>query len=99
MSRGRKGHYRELFENIRKMGYLKVRVDGDVKDLTYGMQADRFKVHDIEIVIDRIRLDGAKGTDLRLRQSIQTALKHGKEALMVLHAETGEIRPFSRKLM
>lgn len=97
--RGRKGHYRELFENIRKMGYLKVRVDGDVKDLTYGMQADRFKVHDIEIVIDRIRLDGTKGTDLRLRQSIQTALKHGKEALMVLHAETGEIRPFSRKLM
>ena len=97
--RGRKGHYRELFENIRKMGYLKVRVDGDVKDLTYGMQADRFKVHDIEIVIDRIRLDGAKGTDLRLRQSIQTALKHGKEALMVLHAETGEIKPFSRKLM
>jgi excinuclease ABC subunit A len=97
--RGRKGHYRELFENIRKMGYLKVRVDGDVKDLTYGMQADRFKVHDIEIVIDRIRLDGAKGTDLRLRQSIQTALKHGKEALMVLHAETGKIRPFSRKLM
>jgi excinuclease ABC subunit A len=97
--RGRKGHYRELFENIRKMGYLKVRVDGDVKDLTYGMQADRFKVHDIEIVIDRIRLDGAKGTDLRLRQSIQTALKHGREAMMVLHAETGEIKPFSRKLM
>jgi excinuclease ABC subunit A len=97
--RGRKGHYRELFENIRKMGYLKVRIDGDVKDLTFGMQTDRFKVHDIEIVIDRIRLDGTKGTDLRLRQSIQTALKHGKEAMMVLHAETGEIRPFSRKLM
>jgi excinuclease ABC subunit A len=97
--RGRKGHYRELFENIRKMGYLKVRIDGEVRDLTYGMQADRFKVHDIEIVIDRIRLDGSKGTDLRLRQSIQTALKHGREALMVLHAETGEIRPFSRKLM
>jgi len=97
--RGRKGHYRELFENIRKMGYLKVRIDGEVRDLTFGMQADRFKVHDIEIVIDRIRLDGAIGTELRLRQSIQTALKHGREALMVLHAETGEIRPFSRKLM
>ncbi|MCK9400860.1 MAG: excinuclease ABC subunit UvrA [Bacteroidales bacterium] len=97
--RGRKGHYRELFENIRKMGYLKVRIDGEVRDLTFGMQADRFKVHDIEIVIDRIRLDGAIGTGLRLRQSIQTALKHGREALMVLHAETGEIRPFSRKLM
>lgn len=97
--RGRKGHYRELFENIRKMGYLKVRVDGEIKDLTFGMQTDRFKVHDIEIVIDRIRLDGAKGTDLRLRQSIQTALKHGKEALMVLNTDTGEFRPFSRKLM
>jgi excinuclease ABC subunit A len=97
--RGRKGHYRELFENIRKMGYLKVRVDGEVKDLTFGMQTDRFKVHDIEIVIDRIRLDGSKGTDLRLRQSIQTALKHGKDALMVLHVDTNGIRPFSRKLM
>jgi excinuclease ABC subunit A len=97
--RGRKGHYRELFENIRKMGYLKVRIDGEVRDLAFGMQTDRFKVHDIEIVIDRIRLDGSKGTDLRLRQSVQTALKHGREALMVLHAETGEVRPFSRKLM
>lgn len=97
--RGRKGHYRELFENIRKMGYLKVRLDGEIKDLTFGMQADRFKVHDIEIVIDRIRLDDAKGTDLRLRQSVATALKHGRDALMVLQADSGEIRPFSRKLM
>lgn len=97
--RGRKGHYRELFENIRKMGYLKVRVDGEIKDLAFGMQTDRFKVHDIEIVIDRIRLDGSKGTDLRLRQSIQTAMKHGKDALMVLQADSNHIRPFSRKLM
>jgi excinuclease ABC subunit A len=97
--RGRKGHYRELFENIRKMGYLKVRIDGEIRDLTFGMQTDRFKVHDIEIVIDRIRLDGSKGTDMRLRQSVQTALKHGKDAMIVLQAETGEIRPFSRKLM
>ncbi len=97
--RGRKGHYRELFENIRKMGYLKVRLDGEIKDLTFGMQADRFKVHDIEIVIDRIRLDGTKGTELRLRQSVQTALKHGRDALMVLHGERDDLRPFSRKLM
>lgn len=97
--KGRKGHYRELFENIRKMGYLKVRVDGVIRDLTFGMQVDRFKIHDIEIVVDRIRLDESKGTQLRLVQSIQTALKHGKDAMSVMHAETGETRPFSRKLM
>jgi excinuclease ABC subunit A len=97
--KGRKGHYRELFENIRKMGYLKVRVDGEVRDLTFGMQVDRFKVHDIDIVIDRIRLDEQKGTRLRLVQSVQTALKHGRDAMSVLHADTGELRPFSRKLM
>jgi len=97
--RGRKGHYRELFENIRKMGYSKVRVDGEIRDLIFNMQVDRFKVHDIEIVIDRIRLDGSKGTDLRVRQSVQTALKHGHDALITLDAETNEARPFSRKLM
>jgi excinuclease ABC subunit A len=97
--KGRKGHYRELFENIRKMGYLKVRVDGDVRDLSFGMQLDRFKIHDIDIVIDRIRLDDAKGTRLRLVQSVQTALKHGHDAMAVLHAGTNELRPFSRKLM
>jgi excinuclease ABC subunit A len=97
--RGRKGHYRELFENIRKMGYTKVRVDGEVRDLAFNMQVDRFKVHDIEIVIDRIRLDGSNGTELRVKQSVQTALKHGKDALIAMHADTGETRPFSRKLM
>ena len=97
--RGRKGHYRELFENIRKMGYLKVRVDGEIKDLVFGMQADRFKVHDIEIVIDRIRMDGTKGTDLRLVQSVQTAMKHSKDALILLQPDTNEVRPFSSKLM
>jgi excinuclease ABC subunit A len=97
--KGRKGHYRELFENIRKLGYLKVRVDSEIKDLVFGMQVDRFKIHDIDIVIDRIRLDDQKGTRMRLVQSIQTALKHGKGAMSVLHAETGELRPFSSKLM
>ncbi|MBW6459632.1 MAG: excinuclease ABC subunit UvrA [Bacteroidales bacterium] len=97
--RGRKGHYRELFENIRKMGYLKVRLDGEIRDLSFGMQADRFKVHNIEIVIDRIRLDDSTGTDLRLKQSVQTALKHGRDALFVLQPETSAVRPFSRKLM
>ncbi len=97
--KGRKGHYRELFENIRKLGYLKVRVDGEIRDLTFGMQVDRFKIHDIDIVIDRIRIDEEKGTRLRLRQSVQTALKHGREAMSVMHAGTGELRPFSSKLM
>ena len=97
--RGRKGHYRELFESIRKLGYLKVRVDGEIQDLTFGMQLDRFKIHNIEIVIDRIRLDDSKGTQTRLTQSVQTALKHGKDALIILQADTGEVKPFSRKLM
>lgn len=97
--KGRKGHYRELFENIRKMGYLKVMVDGEIRELAFGMQVDRFKVHDIDIVIDRIRLDDQKGTRLRLVQSVQTALKHGREAMAVLQSDTGDLRPFSRKLM
>ena len=97
--KGRKGHYRELFENVRKMGYLKVRVDGEIKDLVYGMQVDRFKIHDIDIVIDRIRVDEEKGTRMRLVQSVQTALKHGKDTMSVMHADTGELRPFSSKLM
>lgn len=97
--RGRKGHYRELFENIRKMGFLKVRVDGNIRDLKFGMQLDRFKIHDIEIVIDQIEVDDSSGTKLRITQSIQTTLQHGKNALMVLDLETQEARPYSSLLM
>ena len=74
--RGRKGHYRELFEDIRKKGFVKVRVDGEVKDLAPKMQVDRYKIHDIEVVIDRL----AVTTDMKTRvsQSVQTSLQYGK---------------------
>src|SRR4029077_2383853 len=75
--RGRKGHYRELFEDIRKRGYLKVRIDGEVKDLTPKMQLDRYKIHDIEVVVDRLAVtDDMK---VRLNQSVQKTLQVGKE--------------------
>jgi len=95
--RGRKGHYRELFEQIRQAGFLKARVDGKLLDLTFGMQLDRYKVHDIEIVIDRLVVhDGDKN---RISQTIQTAMKHGKGLLQVLDVASNEIRYFSKKLM
>jgi excinuclease ABC subunit A len=97
--RGRKGHYRELFENVRKMGFLKVRVDGDIRDISFGMQVDRFKIHDIEIVVDKIHVDDSSSTRIRLAQSVETAMKHGKDALMVLQIETKKVRPFSKRLM
>jgi len=77
--RGRKGHYRELFEDIRKKGFLKVRVDGEVKDLTARMQVDRYKIHDIEVVIDRLKVEDE--FKLRISQSVQQALKMGKELM------------------
>jgi len=79
--RGRKGHYRELFEDVRKKGFLKVRVDGEIKDLTAKMQVDRYKIHDIELVVDRMQLtDDLK---VRLSQSVQQALKLGKDLIFV----------------
>jgi excinuclease ABC subunit A len=80
--RGRKGHYRELFEDIRKRGYLKVRVDGEVLDLKERMQVDRYKIHDIEVVIDRLEVGDAM--KLRLSQSVQKALQTGKDLLFML---------------
>lgn len=97
--RGRKGHYRELFENIRKMGFLKVRIDGEIRELTFGMQLDRFKIHDIEIVIDHIDVDDSSSTRFRIVQSVQTAMKHGKDALMVLDTVNKQVRPYSKLLM
>ncbi|WP_242696478.1 excinuclease ABC subunit UvrA [Longitalea luteola] len=85
--RGRKGHYRELFEDIRKKGYLKVRVDGEVKDLVPKMQVDRYKIHDIEVVIDRMAVtDDMK---LRLSQSVQKTLQMGKELMFLLVHDAG----------
>lgn len=103
--RGRKGHYRELFEGLRKQGYLKVRVDGDVKDITEKMQVDRYKIHDIEVVVDRLAVedDAAPAEDAtgrpRLSQSIQQALKTGKGLMMVLDNGTNKVTQFSKSLM
>jgi len=95
--RGRKGHYRELFQQISKQGYLRVRVDGEVKEITSGMRLDRYKIHDIEIVVDRM-VAGEKDKQ-RLRQSVTTAMDTGKGSMMVMNWETEEARHFSRDLM
>lgn len=97
--RSRKGHYRELFESIAKQGYLKVRVDGAVKDIVKGMKVDRYKTHDIETVIDRIKVSKDEDGNKRLTESIATAMYHGDDVLMVLDNETDEVRFFSRSLM
>ncbi len=97
--RSRKGHYRELFEQIAKQGFLKVRVDGEVMDLVKGMKIDRYKTHDIEIVIDRLKISEENDTDKRLSETIVTAMYHGDDVLMVLDNETNEVRYFSRSLM
>lgn len=97
--RSRKGHYRELFEQIAKQGFLKVRVDGEVRDIVKGMKVDRYKTHDIEIVIDRLKVSFESDTTKRLSETINTAMYHGDDVLMVLDNETDEARYFSRSLM
>ena len=97
--RSRKGHYRELFEQIAKQGFIKVRVDGEIKDIEKGMKLDRYKTHDIEIVIDRLAIKEDEDTLKRLSESIKTAMYHGDNVLMVIeHGET-KGRFFSRDLM
>ena len=97
--RSRKGHYRELFEQIAKQGFVKVRTDGEIKDLTKGMKLDRYKTHDIEIVIDRLVIDNSKDNDKRLTESINTAMYHGEDVLMIIDQDSLETRYFSRNLM
>ena len=97
--RARKGHYGELFQQIAKQGFLKVRVNGEVKDITVGMKLDRYKTHDIEIVIDRMLVEATPENEKRLSESIQTAMYHGENILMVLEQDSSEIRFFSRNLM
>jgi len=97
--RSRKGHYRELFESIAKQGFLKVRVDGAVKDIVKGMKVDRYKTHDIETVIDRLKVSKDTDGNKRLSETIVTAMYHGDDVLMVLENETDEVRFFSRSLM
>lgn len=97
--RSRKGHYRELFEQIAKQGFVKVRVDGEIKDLVPMMRLDRYKTHDIEIVIDRLAIDDTEDTKKRLAESIKTAMYHGDDILMVIPHESLTTRFFSRHLM
>ncbi|UMB60513.1 excinuclease ABC subunit UvrA [Lutibacter sp. A80] len=95
--KSRKGHYRELFEQIAKQGFVKVRVDGEIKDIEKGMRLDRYKTHDIEIVIDRLLVNNS--SEKRLEQTITTALYSGENVLMVLEHNTEVPRYFSRELM
>ena len=97
--RSRKGHYRELFEQIAKQGFVKVRTDGEIVDLVKGMKLDRYKTHDIEIVIDRLKIDASVDNDKRLTETINTAMYHGENVLMVIDNDTNEVRYFSRDLM
>lgn len=97
--RSRKGHYRELFEQIAKQGFIKVRVDEKILDIVKGMRIDRYKTHDIEIVIDRLKVPEISEGDKRLSETIITAMYHGDDVLMVEDNETGQLRYFSRSLM
>ena len=97
--RNRKGHYRELFESMRKKGYLTVRVDGEVMEITQGMKVDRYKNHDIEVVIDKLVPSADMGNDERLKKSVEIAMKQGEGLIMILDKDTNEIKFFSKKLM
>jgi excinuclease ABC subunit A len=93
----RKGHYRELFENIRHQGYLRVRIDGEIREIAFGMQLDRYKVHDIEVVVDRFSVkDQYKD---RIARTIETAMKLGKGSVMIMDYDSGKIKHYSSKLM
>ncbi len=95
--RQRKGHYRELFESMRRKGYLYIRVDGEVKEIVRGMKVDRYKNHNIEVVIDKLQVQDKD--DERLKRSVQTAMKQGEGVIMVMDKETDEVRNFSKRLM
>lgn len=95
--RTRKGHYKELFEQVRKKGYLYVRVDGEVKEVLHGMKLDRYKNHDIEMVVDKLAVGDKE--EKRLKQSIATAMHQGDGLIMILDAETNEVRHYSKRLM
>ena len=95
--RNRKGHYRELFESMRRKGYLYIRVDGEIKEISRGMKADRYKNHNIEVVIDRFRVDDKDGE--RLKKSVATAMKQGDGLLMIMDKDSGEAKYYSKRLM
>ncbi len=95
--RQRKGHYRELFESMRRKGYLYIRVDGEIKEITRGMKVDRYKNHNIEVVIDKLKVEPKD--DERLRLSIATAMKQGDGTIMILDKDSDIVRNFSKRLM
>lgn len=95
--RNRKGHYRELFESMRRKGYLYIRIDGEIKDLVRGMKTDRYKNHSIEVVIDKMKVEDVSHE--RLTKSIQTAMKQGDGLIMILDKDTDEVKYFSKRLM
>ena len=95
--KNRKGHYKELFEQIRKKGYLNVRVDGELREITHGMKLDRYKMHSVEVVIDKLVV--AASDERRLKESLKVAMKQGDGLVLVLDADTQEIRHYSRRLM
>lgn len=95
--KGRKGHYRELFEQIQKLGFTRVRVDGEIKEINAGMKVSRYAIHDIEMVIDRIQV--GPESKQRISESIQTALRYGGKSLLIQDFETSEIRHLSKSLM
>lgn len=95
--RARKGHYRELFEQVRKKGYLYVRVDGEVREVMHGMKLDRYKNHNIEVVIDKLIV--ADKDVKRLKQSVATAMRQGDGLMMILDLDTEEVRHYSKRLM
>ncbi len=95
--RQRKGHYRELFESMRRKGYLYMRVDGKVVEITRGMKVDRYKNHNIEVIIDKLRVQGKD--DERLKKSVQIAMKQGDGILMIMEKDSESVRNFSKRLM
>ena len=99
--RNRKGHYRELFEQMIKKGFLQIRIDGDIQDLVHGMKLDRYKNHNIEVVIDKLKVYGAgdKSKSERLRRSISVAMLHGDGLIMIMDRDTQEAKYFSKRLM
>jgi excinuclease ABC subunit A len=95
--KNRKGHYKELFEQLRKKGYLRVRVDGEIYEIAYGMKLDRYKNHSIELVVDRLQVNSKD--DARLRDTIETALKQGDKQIMIYDVEDDTISHYSQSLM
>ena len=95
--RQRKGHYRELFDSMRRKGYLYMRVDGEMKEIVRGMKVDRYKNHNIEVVVDKLKVSGKD--DERLKRSVRVAMKQGDGVVMVMDKATGEARNFSKRLM